>query len=272
MGGSGGGIGGGGCVVVAEDDVLHGVPDGPFTHGDYMTAQLIATQKFLDGDNALLRVADLTGTPALEVAEGTPVTGDTVISIGFPGSVMSIADIERQRPSHKNGTVSSRQYSKRGVPSTEIDAAVSQGMSGGPTINADGKVIGINSFGIAGESQPFNFVTDTSTLRDFLTANGVHLEASKTSADLPTMPNSPDTGTFASGSGGTASVGSDDKTGASAGLSGPGHPAGATGSSGSTDLGGYALGALFGLAGAGGAAMFLKQRSPKARPEAPVSA
>jgi len=149
------------------------VSGGPFAGGTYLTAQLVAAQAFEDGDNALLRVADLTGTPALQIAEGTPETGEGITSIGFPGSVVAVSDFQRQSPSHKSGSVSSRQYSSHGVPSTEIDAAVSAGMSGGPTVNDVGNVIGINSFGITGESQPFNFVTDAKTLRDFLASNGV---------------------------------------------------------------------------------------------------
>lgn len=149
--------------------------DGPFDHGSFMTAHIVAAQGFLDGDNALVRVADLADTPALALAAATPEVGENVTSIGFPGSVSNVSDVERQRPSHKNGTVSSRQYSDHGVANTEIDAAVSGGMSGGPTVDDTGAVIGINSFKINGENQPFNFVTDVNTLRAFLSANGVKM-------------------------------------------------------------------------------------------------
>ena len=150
-----------------------GVAGGPFTNGSHYTAQILAAQDFLAGDNALIRVADLENTPALGLADGVPDTGEAVTSIGFAGSVSRFADVDRQHPSHKSGSVSSRQYSNRGVPSTEIDAAVTPGMSGGPTLDADGKVIGINSFTINGESQAFNFVTDLKMMREFLTRNGI---------------------------------------------------------------------------------------------------
>lgn len=152
-----------------------GIPSGIFSGGDYYIAQVVDYQPFGTGDNALLRVADLADTPALPISDQTPQVGDKVTAIGFPGSVMSVADVQRQLPSYKSGYVSSRQYSTQGVPNTEIDAAVSGGMSGGPTINEAGEVIGINSFSITGETQQFNFVTDTETLRDFLTSNGVEL-------------------------------------------------------------------------------------------------
>lgn len=41
-------------------------------------------------------------------------------------------------------------------------------MSGGPAVNLDGQVVGTVSFGVGGESQPFNFITDTGTVRALL--------------------------------------------------------------------------------------------------------
>lgn len=162
---------------------------GAILAGESMIAQVVDHQPFAAGDNALLRVADLAGTPALPISNGTPVVGDEIISIGFPGSVSAVSDVRRQLPSYKTGTVSSRQYTDKGVPNTEIDAAVSGGMSGGPTVNAQGEVVGVNSFGITGESQPFNFITDTETLRNFLSRNGVEIASS-----TPVVPADDSTG------------------------------------------------------------------------------
>lgn len=168
-----------------------GVRDSVFG-GDMMIAQVVDWQPMSDGDNALLRVADLVGTAELPVATQAPQLGEPVTAIGFPGSVSDVSDISRQMPSYKTGSVSSRQYTDRGVPNTEIDAAVSGGMSGGPTVNAAGEVIGVNSFGIHGESQPFNFVTDTETMRDFLSRNGVELtSAGSGSGGAGTGPGTP---------------------------------------------------------------------------------
>ena len=54
-----------------------------------------------------------------------------------------------------------------------MNADISGGMSGGPTVNANGEVIGVNSFTISGEEQAFNFITDTRDLNRFLQQNGV---------------------------------------------------------------------------------------------------
>ncbi|WP_413248888.1 trypsin-like peptidase domain-containing protein [Sinomonas flava] len=138
-----------------------------------LTAQLIDAQTFANGDLALLKIADLSGTTPLTMAQKSPGTGERVTAVGFAGSVTDVSDASRQRASFKTGTVSSRQVTTTGVPVTEIDAAVTNGMSGGPTIDNDGNAIGVNSFKPRGESQAFNFVTDTEALKTFLTRNGV---------------------------------------------------------------------------------------------------
>lgn len=155
---------------------------GPLSDKDWLVAQIVAQEPFLNGDNALLKVANLTGTLYLPIAADRPVVGDDVVSVGYPGSVDQVSVDSQQPPSHKRGSVSSYTTTSNGAPVTEIDAAVSGGMSGGPTINSAGEVIGINSFGITGETQPFNFVTDTAALRVFLERNGVTLASGSTAA------------------------------------------------------------------------------------------
>jgi hypothetical protein len=67
----------------------------------------------------------------------------------------------------------------------EISAAVSGGMSGGPTVNLDGEVVGFNSFGINSEieTQQFNFVRPVETVRELLGDAGTQGELSQDSQD-----------------------------------------------------------------------------------------
>ncbi|MGH3789718.1 MAG: hypothetical protein ACRDQ9_02760 [Pseudonocardiaceae bacterium] len=60
----------------------------------------------------------------------------------------------------------------------EVSAAMTEGMSGGPTIGLDGRALGINSFKIAGETQPFNFIAPTAGLSELLNRNSVHNQLS----------------------------------------------------------------------------------------------
>lgn len=162
-----------------DDPVVYiGQPSGVegILAGESRLSQVIDYQSFLEGDNALLKIArGIDNAPALVVAAETPEVGDDVTSIGYAGSVDDVTDTQSQPPSHKRGSVSSLSTTTKGVPMIEIDAAVTQGMSGGPTLNADGEVIGINSFNIRDESQPFNFVTDTEELRNFLEQNSIDM-------------------------------------------------------------------------------------------------
>ncbi|MGE0220036.1 trypsin-like peptidase domain-containing protein, partial [Mycolicibacterium sp.] len=148
---------------------------------EFVTAQVVDFQRFDDGDNALLKVPASKPLKPLVIANQAPRPGQSLTSVGFPGSVSRVVDRSRlQQPSFKSGTASSEQVKPSGAMSTEINADVSGGMSGGPTIDNDtGEVLGINSYGIVGESQAFNFITNAPELRSFLVKNGVTLAQSE---------------------------------------------------------------------------------------------
>jgi hypothetical protein len=143
----------------------------------FVTAQVVDFQKFDDGDNALIKVANQAALPALPVADKAPAPGTGLTSAGFPGDIGENMDPSRlQEPSFKDGSASSQQVTPSGAARTEISAAISGGMSGGPTVdNTTGQVVGLNDFTISGENQPFNFVTDAAALRAFLVKNSVQL-------------------------------------------------------------------------------------------------
>jgi S1-C subfamily serine protease len=153
-------------------------PEGPGRIIDhFVTAQVVDFQKFADGDNALIKVANEPTLPALPIAEKAPAPGTALTSVGFPGDVGETMDLSRlQEPSFKDGSASSQQVTPSGAASTEISAAISPGMSGGPTVDdATSEVVGLNDYTLTGENQPFNFITDAAALRAFLLKNSVHL-------------------------------------------------------------------------------------------------
>ncbi|MFJ4168158.1 trypsin-like peptidase domain-containing protein [Paenarthrobacter sp. NPDC089714] len=166
-------------------DQPSGIDGGVLSGKTAITAQLIAKQGFEKGDNALLRIADMKDTPALALGSEAPKVRDKVTSIGFPDLVGSTSDVERQKPSYRSGAVSSRSYSTQGVPRTEIDTDITPGMSGGPSVNEAGEVIGINSAYVYQGAGQANYITDTQTLRDFLTSNGVKLADAASKSPTP---------------------------------------------------------------------------------------
>ena len=143
--------------------------------GTKLAAKMLATvvdfRPTDKGDLALLKVekhnmpSSLLATDA-EVAIGTPI-----LAVGFPQSTGLVTDPTLD-PTNKSGTVS-KKSTRKSVPEYEIDAPVSDGMSGGPTIALDGKVIGVNSFGPTGEPQAFNFIAPADGLAVLLAAKGI---------------------------------------------------------------------------------------------------
>jgi serine protease Do len=128
------------------------------------------------GDVALLHLPNMTKqTPGLVIAANSPQVGDPVTSIGFPGDLQDIADQSQiARASFKTGTISSNQVTPSGVVQIEVSTELAPGMSGGPTVNKDGQVVGVNSRGLTSQAG-FNFITNTPDLKSFLMSHNVTL-------------------------------------------------------------------------------------------------
>jgi len=123
------------------------------------------------GDVALLKV-EKHNLPSSELATDADVSiGTPILTVGFPLSTERVTGPSLD-PTNKSGKVS-KKSSMEGSPVYEIDAAVSEGMSGGPTIDLGGKVIGVSSFGPVGEPQAFNFVAPADSLATMLGGKGV---------------------------------------------------------------------------------------------------
>jgi serine protease Do len=137
--------------------------------GKALPARVVKWQKFDQGDGALLKV-EADNLNALPLSDDEIEIGTEVVAVGYPGSVDLVAD-QTFTPSYKEGAVSSTKTVSNGLLRVyEISAAVSGGMSGGPTVNLEGEVVGFNSFGINSqiETQAFNFVRPVETVRELL--------------------------------------------------------------------------------------------------------
>jgi serine protease Do len=147
--------------------------------GQQWTARIIEVNPFTEGDVALLKV-EAENLPALEIADGSEVdAGETVLSIGFPAN-RDYATDPSLSPTFKDGTVSDDSATRENgkLPAYEISAPLSGGMSGGPTINLNGEVIGVNSYGSSGED--FNWLSPESLINEMLARNNVANELSDT--------------------------------------------------------------------------------------------
>ena len=134
-------------------------------------ARVVDFRPVSQGDVALLKV-EASDLASSELATDTEVqVGEQIISVGYPGSTDQITDATMD-PDNKDGTVSAKKTAGS-VPVYETNAALSGGMSGGPTVGLDGRVVGINSRGPAGETQAFNFIAPASGLAELLNRSGV---------------------------------------------------------------------------------------------------
>lgn len=123
------------------------------------------------GDVALLKVQKH-NLPSSELATDADVSiGAPVLAVGFPETTQRVTGMSLD-PTNKSGKVS-KKSTIESSPVYEIDAPVAEGMSGGPTVELNGKVIGVNSFGPVGEPQPFNFIAPADSLAALLAGKGV---------------------------------------------------------------------------------------------------
>ena len=109
---------------------------------------------------------------------------ELVFAFGFPGAAETpFTDIKSDltEVTISRGTVSALKADYRGVPVIQSDVAVSWGNSGGPSVNENGEVIGVNSYvglamGQAGLG--VSFIVPVNTAKEFLNAAGFREEQS----------------------------------------------------------------------------------------------
>jgi serine protease Do len=156
-------------VTVAWSVSVSGLPS-----GNTAPARVVSFKPFKQGDAALLKIEAQNLTPLLLADNADISTGTEVVSVGYPASVGSVSDANLSDPSFKSGTVSSIRTIENGLlPVYEVSSALSGGMSGGPTVDLNGDVIGVNSYSPRGETQQFNFIQTIQSLRELMADAGI---------------------------------------------------------------------------------------------------
>jgi S1-C subfamily serine protease len=136
-------------------------------------ARVVDYQPWSEGDVALLKIEE-GDLPTLLLASSSDIAiGTEVLSVGYPGSTDAVTD-QSLDPTFKDGQINAQKTREGGLlPVYEMSAALSGGMSGGPTVNMAGDVVGVNSFNISGETEAFNFITPSSLVSEMMARNGV---------------------------------------------------------------------------------------------------
>lgn len=152
--------------------------DGPIR--DVAPATVVDLVAPTEGDVAVLKVPR-ENLPSLEIRTDQTAVGTPILAIGYPGSAGAAVDPSLE-PSNKNGQVSARR-TQNDRPFYEFSAAATQGMSGGPVVDMDGRIVGLVSQGSPGETQSFNFAAASSTLLDVLAGKDVKAESGEHDRD-----------------------------------------------------------------------------------------
>jgi S1-C subfamily serine protease len=141
-------------------------------------ARVVDFQSFDEGDGALLKV-DARDLNAIELAETDGVEINSgVVAVGYPAIIRAFTDPDLT-PTFDAGAVSSIKTVADGLLSVfQLSAELSGGMSGGPTVDQAGNVIGVNSARLVGE--PFNYAVPAERIAELLAGAGVENTVSPT--------------------------------------------------------------------------------------------
>lgn len=153
--------------------VQHGIALGGKTTGEAWQARVIEVRDIDNGDVALLKV-ETSDMPILTMAKDVNIDiGTTVLSIGYAGATDEVTDVTYD-PSFKDGKINQKTTRGNGaLPVYQTSASLSGGMSGGPTVDQNGDVVGVNSFTIGGETGEFDYIMPSSLVQELLSRNGV---------------------------------------------------------------------------------------------------
>jgi S1-C subfamily serine protease len=132
-----------GASSSATASLLSGLMKAP-----YKEAHVLATSSFGENDLALIHV-DLADTPSIQLdSSGQLAVEDALTVIGFPGNGDFNGDpTNLLTPSVNNVTISALKRNDNGSQLIQVGGNVEHGDSGGPALDADGRIVGIVSFG-----------------------------------------------------------------------------------------------------------------------------
>ena len=148
------------------------------TTGDALAARVVDEQAGAIGDLALLKV-EKSNLPMVALSRAAdPVVGTDVFAVGYP-----LAQPNEDSATHvtRIGTVSAL-ATEAGRPTVQTDAAVAEGMEGGPLANLNGEVVGMLSHPPHGAGPPTVAVSAT-TIAAELQRHAVHNDLGKVDKD-----------------------------------------------------------------------------------------
>ncbi|MDQ6789167.1 MAG: serine protease [Candidatus Dormibacteraeota bacterium] len=148
-----------------------------------ITAEVSAAGQQIPGKDVAVLKVERKDLPTVPLGDDSQVnTGDKVYVLGYPGAATFhpiLSEESQVEPTMTTGTVSAKKTMPGGWSVIQIDAPITHGNSGGPVFDANGRVIGIATFGSVDpntgkEVQGFNFAVPVSVAREFVDKSGAH--------------------------------------------------------------------------------------------------
>lgn len=173
-----------------------------FNAKDYVEAYVVDSDE--TKDLALLKISSPTDNrKALKLRTPTEdMVGSTIYTVGYPGlSDNSLADATSQW-GKEDATVTSGMISRfvttsgTGVRQIQTDAVIQHGNSGGPMVDPDGNVIGINTSKVTSadtsngglDIETVNYAINVEELLPMLKLHDVEYEMAEDGTELPVLP------------------------------------------------------------------------------------
>ncbi len=167
--------------IATNYHVVDGMSDIIVWYGNKLFAPATIAAKLPESDLCVLKLSDPLGnmTPMTLKGGEDAKAGDEIYTLGFPGMADYFSDditASADEVTVTSGIISSLKSvtlkeGGGGVKLYQIDAAVNPGNSGGPLLNAEGEVIGVNS--LQGNAQNVNAAIRISELIPLLKENNI---------------------------------------------------------------------------------------------------
>jgi S1-C subfamily serine protease len=153
-----------GGYVVTNEHVIDGISAAEIITYDGKTHTVTLVGKNTNMDIALLKISETTYSPLILANSDSIQVGEKVIAIGNPlGLQFSVSEgivsaVHRVGDNKINGYI-------------QTDASLNPGNSGGPLIDTEGNVIGINNFKVSG-SESLGFALESNYIKE--TVNNIY--------------------------------------------------------------------------------------------------
>lgn len=129
-------------------------------------ARILDTDK--DRDLSLLKIDGAIGLTALPLGtDNALMETDPIIAFGYPfGTALALTDDSYPAVSVSVGHITALRRDKKGLQYLQLDASLNPGNSGGPVLDATGKIVGVVEAGVPGAA--LNFAIPVHILETFL--------------------------------------------------------------------------------------------------------